>query len=812
MLDFRPSRRAALLLTAVGLLAAALAALNPPAAQTALARLVNPFGPTVWPQKTHLAVREPVTRIARGQAFEIAVIDAQGTRLPPDVRIHYRVEGPHRTMIEEAEPMAFAKGAMAARRENVLRPFAYRVEGGDDQSMTWQNIAVADPPTVESLAIRLIPPAYSGGREEPSGRHIRALAGTRIEMVGRASTPIASAALCFGGGKKILAQISDDGRDFAIPAAGSTALIIERSDSYWFELKDREGLLGIGDRWEMQAVPDAAPTVTIEQPAANLFVTPQAVVSLRVAAKDDLALRKIDLVFRRSPSAAKESLPLYAGPDTPPPRPLSTETAAVAAADRHVVEHRWELAALGLQPGVSLTFWATAGDYLSQVASSEPRLLTVITPQALEERLAGRQQLILAELQRALKMQQGCRSQTESLAARFDKAKSLEQTDVDRFQSLQLAQREIGQVLTSPAEGLPVHIHSLLTELQNNGVLGTDVQRRMQGLLSDIERLNGQFLMPISRELTAVGKSIQIQFQDHAGPAPLDAKTAGSLAAIRKGQDQAAAFLEQMLAQLSQWDNYRRLHREMEQLLHDQEDVGRDAAQVGRRTLSQDLKDLAAQDSAELKHVADRQFELARRLNHSFQEMERIEDSLRPSDRTAAEAVADALAAGRRLDVDGRMQAAAGQVELNQIGQAVATQKQIALDLQEVSERLSNRGPARPQSWGDTVQRLASPPTVDPRRNEAFSPSRKVAGPAQPRRCGGGSRSGPTTTFAANRRRTTRRASGRGRSIPTCRCRGDREHEPGRRAARSPRAWPGCRTSRTGRPAATRHARGCVSA
>ena len=59
----------------------------------------------------------------------------------------------------------------------------------------------------------------------------------------------------------------------------------------------------------------------IEQPRANLFVTPQAVAPIRVSAKDDLALRDVTLVFRRAESEPETSLPLFSGPPQPPPQP-----------------------------------------------------------------------------------------------------------------------------------------------------------------------------------------------------------------------------------------------------------------------------------------------------------------------------------------------------------------------------------------------------------------------------------------------------------------------------------------------------------
>ena len=267
-----------------------------------MARLVNPLGKTAWPRTTHLMVRRPVERVARGQAFQIEVVDAQGARLPPEVRIHYRFAGPDGAAVEETERMRYVDGAMVARRENVLRPFSYRVEGGDDQSMAWRDVQVVEPPAVESVSVRLIPPAYTGWPPTASERHIRALVGTSAEIAAKATKPLRSAILCIEGGTKIPAQLGDDGCTFTVEFP------VEKSGSYWFDLTDRDGLSGgSDDRWEIHAVPDSPPTVSIEQPTANLFVTPRAVVPLRVVAKDDLAVRNIALVFRRAESEPENS-------------------------------------------------------------------------------------------------------------------------------------------------------------------------------------------------------------------------------------------------------------------------------------------------------------------------------------------------------------------------------------------------------------------------------------------------------------------------------------------------------------------------
>ena len=50
--------------------------------------------------------------------------------------------------------------------------------------------------------------------------------------------------------------------------------------------------------------------------------------------------------------------------------------------------------------------------------------------------------------------------------------------------------------------------------------------------------------------------------------------------------------------------------------------MARHTAEVGRRTLAQELRDLSPQNVADLRMLADRQLELARLLDRLLQEMD----------------------------------------------------------------------------------------------------------------------------------------------------------------------------------------------
>ena len=600
--------------------------------------------------------RSPAGRANRPRAelSRSKSIDARGVRLPPEVRIHYRLPTPDGGIVEETERMRLVRRSDGRPRENVLRPFSY------PRRRRRRPIDALDRRRRRRAAGRRVdldPPDSAGlhrqaARSPPSGTSApwSALA---CKSPAKPPSRWRSADLCLENGRKIPAQLADDGCTFSV------ADVVEKSGAYWFDLTDREGLHGGGDdRWEILAVPDAPPTVHIEKPNANLFVTPQAVVPIRVSAKDDLALRNVALVFRLAESSPEQSLAALLrlrrsrrnSPSQPPP--------ATAAS----IDYRWDLAPLNLQPGAQVTFYATADDYRPQTGKSDPRRLIVVTPDDLQDRIADREKLIVAELERALKMQRGCREQVESSAnpsVRSRRGSNSPTSTACKPPSIPSATST--SVLTSRGEGVPMHVLALLADLENNGIDNADARRRI-----DVAARRARPARP--RVDPAAWPRVDRRRQNgpgrsrRAGGAAAAVSTvAKSLAAVAERQDAIIASLEQQIAQLARWDGYRRLHREIGQLIRDQEDAARRTSEVGRRTLTRDLRDLSPQDAADLKAAAARQLELARLLDRVLQEADQATVELRKTDPLAAETVADALDEARRLAISGQMRAAAAQ-------------------------------------------------------------------------------------------------------------------------------------------------------
>ncbi len=69
-------------------------------------------------------------------------------------------------------------------------------------------------------------------------------------------------------------------------------------------------------RYEIRAIEDVTPSVALEEPGANAFVTPEAVVPLRIEAKDDLGLAEVAFRYSRSDQSevGDAEIKLYARP------------------------------------------------------------------------------------------------------------------------------------------------------------------------------------------------------------------------------------------------------------------------------------------------------------------------------------------------------------------------------------------------------------------------------------------------------------------------------------------------------------------
>ena len=697
-----PAARSAVTAAVVCLLFAILFVLNPESMRIAMARLAQPYADVKWPQTNHLAFRDPVRRVALGQTFEVELIDERGAALPEEVSIHYRTQVPGEPAQIEIKAMQRVGDEMVARKNAVARPFAYRAVGGDDTSMSWIDVEVVEPPRIDQLKLTLVYPEYTAWPPAESERHLRALVGTRVEVKANTTKPLAHASIHLEDGRQFKADLTDDGHGFELSADAEEPFVIERSGAYWFELSDGEGLTGESDvHFEIRAMADLPPSVTIEKPPGNLFVTANAVVPLRIIAKDDLDLADVELRYIRSDRSEQGELveSLFEGP--PAPTPHDEQNATMPEGHTLSLEHNWDLSAFGLEAGAQLTFHATASDYLPQIGQSPARRLLIVSAEELEGRLDERQGAILGELSRILKTQQESRTGTAAVEIQLGEVGHIAKHDLDQLQGAEMAQRQVTRALSNTDDGIQREIRALLDDLRNNNVKGAQIERRMTDLLVEIEQLGHEHLPTIGRELNRALKRGQEQLPgagelddpdvDSERQAGGNAEIEKSLSVAGEHQDAVIDSLEQLLSNLSEWSQYRRLHGEVAAVAREQQQLAEETKEIGRETLSKQPDELSSQQRADLKKLAERQQQLARRFDSAVARMEQIESDVRANDAEAASAIADALHHGRQRAIGGQMRESGERLGQNRLGQAVPSQERISQDLEEMLDILSNR-------------------------------------------------------------------------------------------------------------------------
>ena len=122
-----------------------------------------------WPREHYLAFKHPVTRVASGQDFEVELIDRNGPP-PDDARIVYRYLVDGQPADEEYEkPIKLGDVIMVRRKTSFAHSNTVR-SAATTHGMEWISVEVVEPPAVESVAITLHPPDYSGWpAADPSG-------------------------------------------------------------------------------------------------------------------------------------------------------------------------------------------------------------------------------------------------------------------------------------------------------------------------------------------------------------------------------------------------------------------------------------------------------------------------------------------------------------------------------------------------------------------------------------------------------------------------------------------------------------------
>lgn len=741
VVNTRQVHRVAAIAAGVCLATVLLAGLDHHASSVALQRLLRPFSAPMWPRQTNLRfLREDLTpfpfdgdgrlRIARGDTFKVLVENETG-RLPSRVVLEVRPldgQAVGRTASEALRPTTMNQSSGERLEVAVGQILAgkgdleFRAVGGDDDQMPWRRLEVAPPPAIERLQVTLIPPAYSGRRPEnlPAGvGHVEGLIGSYVEIVAYAAQPIQRAALKVGGqlGMNELPErkvvISEDGRrmtsSFMIGESGVHA--------WWFELADTSGFENADPpHYEIRGIQDAEPEIFIEMPVADGQATADAVVRVRTTAHDDLGLKELRLVYRVEPAESEEeqTIPLYRFPQG------SSAEGPPADAERplqQTVEYLWHLADLHPSNGARVMFHTEATDEFDltalfpegrapppHVGRSVTRTLTIATREEKSQEISERQAGLLADLDRAYKLEQQARQQIDDLVLQLKTAERARAEDLDGLQRTEMGQRDIAAQLANPTNGLERRAAELLDELRNNQLHEPQTERRLKHIAEELSRLDREHLDPIDQELTHARKLLQSAGKPSTGkkkpPSSDNASESSSgadrsserpaelLGQVSQNQAAVAESLGEMLQDLSQWRSEHDAAEELAEIVRHQNELNQSTAELSKKTLTRPADELAPQDRVDLAKLAARQKKQAEQLEQFEARLRTNHEGLSSQDSSAAAALRDAAEQSQRGAIAGQMREAADQIGANRMGQAARSQQDILKKLHELEDVL----------------------------------------------------------------------------------------------------------------------------
>jgi len=353
--------------------------------------------------------------------------------------------------------------------ETIAETFRYRFAAGDALT-PWYTIRVIPPPAIARLSARIRPPDYAAAPDrvvEDLDNSIEIVSGSALSIEAETVARGADRGFeCAGDfrfdGKSVAAYPEGEGRlrsDYFQPGA-SGVLTIQLTDGFGLRSRPPKQV-------QVRVVPDAPPQVAIARPAGDLVLLPGDTTRVVAEARDEFGLRSLDIAMRTT-GKHREADPQWVtmkmkdgDPNTP---------ALVAEMDLAVD-------ALGLVPGDTLEYKATASDYAADDASrrGESRAFRVLILDEHEhlERLLERLHDIETDLLRRAGTEREQSRTADGLASRSDESVRRE------CRAAEKTEREQARETAAVAD----NVESLLAELARN-------RKAPIELLSDLARLS----------------------------------------------------------------------------------------------------------------------------------------------------------------------------------------------------------------------------------------------------------------------------------------------------------------------------------
>ena len=714
----------------LGVLAIAtlLVVIDPAAAQTGLARLFAPFGSTQWPARTGVAslMHEvvPETHVhPRGQALALR---AQVTKGEPDhVAARYRLRidgrfGPWHRIVLTHQGDGVHERLVDTTADGIELYFET-----SDASTKRERIMLAAPPAVHRAALRITPPSYAAawfstleadlgpGLDERAMTDTAALVGSDVTLELQLNKPLPFPAsdealrrtLGWDDGDLPLCIVSEN------PDRWTLRWRLGRTRRLNLHLVDEYGLGNTEPIvYRIDAVEDRLPTVTIMEPESDEPVLPTAVVPLKVEARDDVAVSVMGI-----------EASVQRGEAEPPSLDETPEWHATEWVNGASGTLATELDLAPLEPveGDVVLVRGSATDVYDingvhhPVVRSPARRLRIISELELARRFRRelgvvRQNAIRIETRQAELeddviaegAQPGVERAEAQIAERIAAQRQAIDTVTERMQMNRLDDEQLESLLQQAGDLLDFAGRAANRAVEAIEERQHAMDRGMGSQAGPGPRDRGE--LPTGADKLPLPHQLDIlaDLEELVGPEPAEVDR-GIVNAQRDVREELTDLITLLDRDEDTWVAMRRL----EDLMQRQAELEAQSGTVGARTLGRSWDELTAGEQDELRHLAERQDELADEARQLIEDLRRRAEELEDVDPQGAEAMRSAADSGEQRELSRDMANASERVGKNQMQTAQASQQSARQTLQQMLSEMRQNSRANAQ---ELLRKLAS--------------------------------------------------------------------------------------------------------
>ena len=688
-LDHASWLRAGGVLLAALVFAVSMAAWRPNDVRLAVARLFSPWLSLPWPQSDQLQFVDLPKVIANGHELNLEIVDAVPP-LPESISLQVRYPDSDSPFEFINYPTKNLADVAIGSVPSVDQPIEIRAVGGDDDSMIWQRVDVAQPPKLESFRFRIEPPSYSG--REPSeivGNRIQVLVGSRVWFVGRVAEPVAGIEAVLQRKAEVAADSRQDaassvaanavslatnGRDFEWQVCDETTAVGFQAWR-WKLTTQAEFAIESPELWSVEIVADAAPVVTLaDQDLAQL--SPEAVLRLRGSANDDLGLKDVSLRWQIEGTEAAEpgSFSLWSSSDD-----------AQSARREFAIDRTWQFESnVGLLAGQRLMLWMEARDTLGQVGRSTSQTLEVRSAEDVLESIAARQSQLLDQI-RSITEAQRRNSQLASRSREIvEQSGSVRREDVDALNNVAQMQQSVQRQLSADRNSVTDSLQTLTTLLENNQLGESEMAAQLNDLKQRVSKISDAEVANALRDAQAARERVKQELERASKPST---QLVDSLKASENSQNAALAELQGLTDRLAQSEALRVVERELGQVLNQQQSLRRDTDSLELRRLAgmnkEEFQANRAGLQADQQGLAQSVDQLQRRAKSLAESMPKDQAPLRAQVEQAIDKLTD-------QQVSGQMRAATESIANDRFAQASESQAKAIESLRDALQNLSS--------------------------------------------------------------------------------------------------------------------------